>query len=635
MSVHKYKDPVTGEWVATPSLKVITVVEYEGGDVTGIPSDIVNEAERVVSSIKSKMGSNSLTFIAMSDAHEPGSGETPYNETEARYIRQGNLNAGQAAKLISQKIPLDFFTHLGDMAWGAGTTSVFDGVESVRKVREHIADVVLNNESFITPGNHDSLSYGSTTAGEFLNYDMLTALTGTYRYKDFDKKKVRVICLNTADNSVNATTHECISGQQLQWFCQALDLSAKSDADKWGIVILSHHPLDWAAIKPAGNVVATYLQGGSFSATHEGVAVSYNFSGKNKAKIIAQFHGHTHNFKVDYIHDLRTGTAVPTTVKRLAIPNSCYGRPNTYGDNEGTEYNGIEFGEVDANGNGIFYRKSAPGTGKNTAFCVVSIDLDEKVIYADCFGAGYDRVVSYGEKVIITYSVTNNLSHAKNSNGLTIVTEGASYSAVITAEDGYTLDSVTVTMGGMSVPVENGAINIQSVTGEIVITATTTKNAPVYNVTNLVPTSLAADGSVYNGVGYKDDTYISSGGAYSADTTAGCTATGFIPYKSGDVIYTRGCELKSGGRSRLYFQESVSSASAVALFASNGLTETAWSVSNANGTFTFQVEKLADKYYKLTPDSAMNSIVDADDVYRLSLYGKGEDLIITHNEPIE
>ena len=635
MSVHKYKDPVTGEWVATPSLKVITVVEYEGGDVTGIPSDIVNEAERVVSSIESKMGSNSLTFIAMSDAHEPGSGETPYNETEAKYIRQGNLNAGQAAKLISQKIPLDFFAHLGDMAWGAGTTSVSDGVESIRKVREHIAEVVLNNESFITPGNHDSLSYGSTNAGEFLNYDMLTALTGTYRYKDFEQKKVRVICLNTADNSVNATTHECISGQQLQWFCESLDLSAKSDADKWGIVILSHHPLDWAAIKPAGNVVAAYVAGGSFSATHEGVTVSYNFSGKNKAKIIAQFHGHTHNFKVDYIHDLRTGTAVPTTVKRLAIPNSCYGRPNTYGDNEGTEYNGIEFGEVDANGNGIFYRKSAPGTGKNTAFCVVSIDLDEKVIYADCFGAGYDRVVSYGEKVIITYSVTNNLSNAKNSNGATILTEGASYSAVITAEDGYTLDSVTATMGGVSVPVNNGIINIASVTGDIVITATTTKNAPVYNVTNLVTTAKAADGSIYNGVGYKDDTYISSGGAYSADTTAGCTATGFIPYKSGDVIYIRGCELKSGGRSRLYFQESVSSASAVALFASSGLTETAWSVSNANGTFTFQVEKLADKYYKLTPDSAMNSIVDADDVYRLSLYGKGEDLIVTHNEPIE
>ena len=339
------------------------------------------------------------------------------------------------------------------------------------------------------------------------------------------------------------------------------------------------------------------------------MSISKDFTGKNLATVVANFHGHLHSL---YVTDISG-----TTVKRIAIPNACFGRNNEYGT-EATTYNKVD-----------------NGTGKNTAFNVVSIDLTKKIIYADCFGAGYDRVVSYGEKVIITYSVTNNLSHAKNSNGLTIVTEGASYSAVITAEDGYTLDSVTVTMGGMSVPVENGAINIQSVTGEIVITATTTKNAPVYNVTNLVPTSLAADGSVYNGVGYKDDTYISSGGAYSADTTAGCTATGFIPYKSGDVIYTRGCELKSGGRSRLYFQESVSSASAVALFASNGLTETAWSVSNANGTFTFQVEKLADKYYKLTPDSAMNSIVDADDVYRLSLYGKGEDLIITHNEPIE
>lgn len=637
MSVVKYKDPSSGQWLPVPALKVLT----EGGspgewDTTGIPADIVAEAERVISSISSKIGKNAITFIAMSDAHEPGPGETVYSDgtNVTEEIKKGNRNAGQGARLISQKIPLDFFAHLGDMAWGSGTTSVIDGVSSIRKVREHIAEVVMNNESFITPGNHDSLSYGSTTAGEFLNYDMLTALTGTYRYKDFDSKKVRVICLNTADNSVNTTTHECISGEQLQWFCEALDLSAKSDAAKWGIVILSHHPLDWADIRTAGNVIGAYLDGASFTANHNGVTVSYNFSGKNAAKIIAQFHGHTHNFNVDYIHDFRTGTAAATTVKRIAIPNSCYSRNNTYGNSE-PDYYGIDFGEQDANGNRINYNKVDNSTGKNTAFCVVTIDLDEKIVCADCFGAGRDRVVSYGEKEIITYSVTNNLSHAKNSNGATIITEGASYSAVITPNDGYTLDSVTATMGGVSVPVENGTINIQSVTGDIVITATTIKNAPVYNVTNLVPTALAADGSVYNGTGYKDDTYISSGGAYSADAASGCVATGFIHYKPGDVIYIRGGTLSNAGRARLYIQESISSASAVALFGSSGFTEIAWTVTGNSGTIVFTIEKLGDQYYKLTPNDALTAAIDADDVYRLSLYGKGEDLIITHNEPIE
>lgn len=637
MSVTKYKDPVTGEWVTVPSLKVISVVEYEGGDVTGIPSDIVNEAERVVSSIKSKMGNNSLTFIAMSDNHEPGASETPYDATTTENIRIGNLNAGQGARLISQKIPLDFFAHLGDMAWGEESTSVYDGVATIRKVRDSIAEVVLNNESFLTPGNHDNLSYGSITTGEFLNYDMLSALIGTYRYKDFDSKKVRVICLNTADNSANTTARECISGQQLQWFCEALDLSAKSDCNKWGIIILSHHPLDWNEARHAGNVLAAYLEGGSYSNNHGGVAVSYNFSGKNGAKIIAQFHGHLHNFKVDYINDLRSGSPVPTTVKRVAIPTACSERPNTYGNNGTTEYYGIEFGET-AN-----YKKENPGTGKNTAFCVVSIDLDEKVIYADCFGAGYDRIVSYGEKEIVTYSVTNNLSNAENNNGSTIITEGADYSATITAKDGYTLDSVTVTMGGASVPVNNGVINIQSVTGDIVITATATKNAPVYNVTNQVALALDYDtNNVYNnGLGYKDGYRISTSAAKYEGTESGFTLTGYIPYTIPATglpkpIYVRGLNWTTDRNTRLYFFEADKTYIPAVQITGDG------SGKSLIDTY-FTREQLDTDYWKLTPIANGNTsqlvAASADmksTVYiRFSLKGSGEGLIITLDEPIE
>lgn len=71
-------------------------------------------------------------------------------------------------------------------------------------------------------------------------------------------------------------------------------------------------------------------------------------------------------------------------------------------------------------------------------------------------------------------SVTNNLTNCTNSNSVTEVGKGESYSATISAKDGYALSSIVVTMGGTditSTAVSGGVISIASVTGNIVITA--------------------------------------------------------------------------------------------------------------------------------------------------------------------
>ena len=52
--------------------------------------------------------------------------------------------------------------------------------------------------------------------------------------------------------------------------------------------------------------------------------------------------------------------------------------------------------------------------------------------------------------------------------------------------------------------------------------------------TNLVPSSINADGSVYNGTGYKDDYRIRSGGAEAESSNAACT--GFIKVNAGDAV---------------------------------------------------------------------------------------------------
>lgn len=72
-------------------------------------------------------------------------------------------------------------------------------------------------------------------------------------------------------------------------------------------------------------------------------------------------------------------------------------------------------------------------------------------------------------------TITNNLTNATSSNAAVSIKKSSSYTATITAADGYTLDgaTVTVTMGGTditSAAYANGVITISSVTDDIVIT---------------------------------------------------------------------------------------------------------------------------------------------------------------------
>ncbi len=76
----------------------------------------------------------------------------------------------------------------------------------------------------------------------------------------------------------------------------------------------------------------------------------------------------------------------------------------------------------------------------------------------------------------INYVVTNQLSNATSSNANTSALEGSSYTATITPNANYNLDTVTITMGGINITetaYSNGVINIAKVTGDIVIKVTT------------------------------------------------------------------------------------------------------------------------------------------------------------------
>lgn len=103
-----------------------------------------------------------------------------------------------------------------------------------------------------------------------------------------------------------------------------------------------------------------------------------------------------------------------------------------------------------------------------------------------------------GETTPTSYTVTNNLTNVTNSYSATSIEEGQAYNATLTASTGYTLGTVTVTMGGTditSTAYSNGTISIASVTGNIVITANATPADTTVHATNITlsPTAVSFD----------------------------------------------------------------------------------------------------------------------------------------------
>ena len=114
------------------------------------------------------------------------------------------------------------------------------------------------------------------------------------------------------------------------------------------------------------------------------------------------------------------------------------------------------------------------------------------------------------EPVVVTYTITSALVNVESSNTSAIVNEGSNYTATLTPVDGYEIESVIVTMGGVDITATayaNGVVSIASVTGDVVITA------------NAVESSTGDDEAENNG--------WTSGEAYDIEWT-----DGYIPDNS-------------------------------------------------------------------------------------------------------
>lgn len=428
MSVGKYKDSVTGEWktvgggvgsiptkLPNPYALTINGTSYDGSEaveinITGgggedIPDYVRTEAERVAAVVQSRQNANTFTFIAASDAH--------YSTASAATV--GDLTAsvthmGQAMKIIREQVHIDLTVSLGDMVWDALDTPEL-GMSAMRYVSQCLFGGHTGAVHLRARGNHDSL-YGSnksngtgmlTDAQIFANigawnrgsvYDAGNKLGG-YCYRDFEDAKLRVIVLNSSETDTGGCLY---SAQQITWLTDALDLTEKVG---WRSIVLGHHPLDWS--RDGGGNPVTAVNG--------------------VPGLICSFHGHTHNYL--------SGTVSGTNLPRLAIPNACSrGRENEYGSGwgEATTYPKVQ------------------GTKDDTAFCVVTIDLAAHKIYADHYGAGYDREIEYVDSgAEEPEKIRNEVDHATAADSDTELYN----------ETGYKLETYLSSNGGDSPDEDN------------------------------------------------------------------------------------------------------------------------------------------------------------------------------------
>lgn len=106
-----------------------------------------------------------------------------------------------------------------------------------------------------------------------------------------------------------------------------------------------------------------------------------------------------------------------------------------------------------------------------------STEITDTINSSHYITVGTTKYTQGSSSIVNSYTVTNNLTEATSSNNVVSVNENSSYSTTLTANDGYKIDTITVTMGGVDITstVVNGdTINITSVTGNIIITVIAT-----------------------------------------------------------------------------------------------------------------------------------------------------------------
>lgn len=274
-----------------------------------------------------------------------------------------------------------------------------------------------------------------------------------------------------------------------------------------------------------------------------------------------------------HIHNFRTEWF--DNVLSITVPNACFGRNNEYGTSSSYDDTVHElYGDVDKDGNQRVYNKTM-ATVEDTAFSVFVIDgrINNKV-HVYNYGAGIHRIIDLVDKSIVEEEINHYEGEGLTPNG---------------------------------------------------------------DFVNAVPTSTTIGSTaVYNGKGYKNDTYVSSSGGVDS-SSVGYVATGVMDYPVNDVyaheFYILGADLDVTDRKVR-----------IGLFTADGTVRAVLSGESAI-TGKFKVTQLGDQYYKVEPLYNTSGTPMIYDSYgsgdgqtiagmRLSLKGIGQNLFVSMKNPI-
>ena len=422
-------------------------------------SYVIAEANRVAGNVRAVQGGKTITMLSISDLH--------YRDDVAEIINAIN-DMSNAIDELQRQLHFDYDASYGDIIYAMAAvdgrtarTSYADGVIDYNGVTKLINAPFGNRKQLRLVGNHDMNALDSSGTKSF-SMDMIYSYFGiynedlsrpaTYRnrgygYIDDEYRKLRIICLNTSDFGAGSPNkgsagnlNYYMSAEQVAWLADSLDLTAKADAANWQIILMSHVPFDqsregsgtqenWRGMIQRGYDQLLYAYENGTSATIGGS--TFDFSGKNAAKLAVFIHGHTHSYTVDNQH-YKSGTTYPRMkLARIAIPNALPGRDT--GATAISEETGIDWG------NGNTYPKLA-GTAESTAFVVNTIDPENKIIYSHHYGAGLDRILHYDSQTV---------------NGSTALTP------LITPTDWTSMDtSIATVSSGTVTPVANGNVMV-------------------------------------------------------------------------------------------------------------------------------------------------------------------------------
>lgn len=246
---------------------------------------------------------------------------------------------------------------------------------------------------------------------------------------------------------------------------------------------------------------------------------------------------------------------------------------------------------------------------------VGNIDSDNNIVLSgnlesDTYTIKYEMddgsIIDIGELVLdnsIYYSITNNLTNCSSSNNSTSVIKNGVYSTTITADNGYELSSVTVSMNGKNITESvytNGNINITDVTGNITIVAIAEETS-ISEPTNFFDASSGTYGR------------IGSDGANRTDATQSFI-TNYIEVQNGDIITISGCDI--GGiisGTNTYYMACYNS-SKTKLFAGQSDASNTYftrdSYTNKNAQLTIISDDVAYLRFTCSHSSASNIMVD-------------------------